>query len=635
MPPKQRKPPVRRSYETIDRPRQTHFTPQHRTVSTKNHSLSAPNSRQQTLTQIDFVSRLPVEEEDVDMGLQSVEEAPRARKRRKTMPAVGDEGEDGDDATYVEEQPRVKKRRTTMPEATSKVNRQKTTTKESKRRTTKGRQHEEGEEVNQRLSQGEGPRLSAGVMMPPPRTPRTIKTEIPSSQSPSNTPLSMRSRRSVRNDSRSPLKARSTNTCTPRMLQSDDKGNRIQGKIPRVPKLLIRDTFDSHSEGSDISVQSRCSESRLMEQAQLGVLTFPVGEAVADSCLINADESTSLVLPTGETALEPATERHVSTSGLHKRQGQQAIEPIAQGSISQNGDDAEEFDAGLDTQAALENVGHASNPGTTHRRKPDPVEDFNNAIRAAAARSFSASTKSYTEKNTRRREPTTSRQARGIRTTDNNLPVASVRRIIARSPELPQVPRTPPLQRSDSDEASAQLNADLHRQTQPAMGPLIKTETLSDGALQLDSTPILIDYDDRASNNDAYHTPSTPSSVRPAAPPSHHLNSIPLSQATTVDVTQPTQHSPPLPHIQVPSSPQAPSLPALRKSKSDGLPTLQRPVTPFILSSSPVGSGGEPSSQYEWDGKPVTDSQLLPDSLMDMPVPKPPWGSSQESLLEE
>lgn len=668
MPSKQRKTPARRLYETIERPKQAHFTPRHRTISAKNHSFSAPSSKQQTLTQIDFVSRVPVEEEDLD--LDYVEEVPRARKRRKTMPARTDaEYEDEDeDATYVEEQPREKKRRKTVPNAAPISRRRNQTTKNSKGQIIDEAQNDEGEQANETLPRGEASPVPADVIMPPPKTPRMVmKTEIPSSQSPATTPLSIHGRRSTRNVSRSPLKTRSTNIRTTRMFQNDSEGNTVKRMPRQLPELLVRDTFDNQSEGSDISVQSRRSESGVMEKALLGVPLFPTGVLATNPKLLSTEKHTSITTTTSYTEQESTTARRTSTHGLPKSLRHQNIDSNIQDPNNQKGDecpDAEEFDAGLDTQAALENAGSTSSrPSIEHERMQDPVEDFNNAIRAAAARNFSASTKNYvsdhgvdfnnsvgrgvarpfvafTKGNTtsvRPRPSAISRQAEGGSIAEDNLSASTTRGNVGRSPKLTQVPRTPPPHVSDSDQASAQLEADLYRETQPLAETLIRTASLLPGNYSKpEPTPIFIkdDDDDKVPTSETYRTPSSAPQVTSSA---HRPCPVPSSQATTIDVTQPTQRSPPPSHILVPSSPPAPSLPPLQNPAVAGRPAvLRRPVPPFILSSSPLGSGGELSSQFEWDGKPLTDSQLLPDSLMNMTLPKPPpWGLSQESLLEE
>ncbi|MCJ1319865.1 hypothetical protein MMC15_005201 [Xylographa vitiligo] len=687
MPTKARKKPVARcNYETIDRPKQTYFTPQARIVLNRNPSLSAPTSRQQTLTQIDFVCRLPVEDVDMDSEYMS-EEVPVARKRRRAMPASADQ--DGD-ASYEEPVPKKRKRRQTAPATNEDSNEMnhftnepspvhpkrkpvsktvlapklkttpsKGTAQKVAKKSTKSVQGKSYEAVGIYEELPNSPqaqsRRSSENMMPPPRTPRTVvKTEIPSSQSPGNTPLSMHSRRSVRNNSRSPLKEKSSNRCmtksskadggksvrwTPRLEIRDtfegEPLSPVQKKIiTRVPKLVIRDTFEPGSEGSESSTVTQSSKGDTISQKRRTTLGSDI--PMSDMPLAS--------IPSESPQPRPSSSRDTSTPTLETIQPNQSIGSEIQETDDEHHDgqhDENDFDIGLDTQAALHNAQTLpSDASSEHERIPSIIEDFNNAMRVAA-KGFSAvplqptrTIPSYgittdhhprTAKNiTTPRTPSSNRQAN-----DDSPPTTT------------QVPRTPPSRLSSSDQASAQLTSELLRQTPQPTITLPSKAPLSKSNPQPSSTPILIEDDDDDDDKNPLPikhstralattpTPSSSSAARPPPLPSHRAP-VPFSQATTVDVTQ---SSPRPSYTQVPSSPQP------RTSLPDKPPRAGMETVPTVISSSPLqDSAAERSSPEQprlWDGRPLTDSQLLPDSLMDMSVPRPPWGLSQESWTEE
>ena len=673
-----KKQPAQRVYETFDRPKQTYFTPQNRTILNKNLSLSTPTSRQQTLTQIDFVSRLPDESEDLDLEYIQ-EEAPRAKRKRKTLQASIDQD---DDATYEEPVPRRRKTRKRTPAAIEKDNdtthapdqvspvwlRQKPVSKavpatKAKTRTTKrtvkhamySLQGEYKENFNIYETLPTSPpaqsHRSSESMMPPPRTPRTaVKTEIPSSQSPSNTPLSMHSRRSTRNYSRSPLKEKSNNRRMIKPLHTNgEKGVRgtpklevrdtFEGNIsspveekavPQIPKLVIRDTFETGSEGSDLSTITQICKHDTTSQLQ----------AIATGSIFPVSDTLSVNTPSEH--IQPYAgsirETPIPTFETDQRDGSIGSESQLSGGehyeTQYGGDD---FDIGIDTQAALDNAPSLpSDVSSQPQRVPNIVEDFNNAIRAAA-NGFTAPLKPIARIVTSYPVTTGHRPTSKTTILTPHTPLSKQREINHPHPSTTQVPRTPPSHLSDSEQASAQLTADLLRQTQRSVGPAPELPSQSKGSSWPSSTPILIEDDDnppaiRESNRllkfDSPHISSSASRLP------NQRASVSFSQATTVDATQSSPHPS---YTQVPSSPPAPALPHHKAAVLTKLPVAEPYAVPTVISSSPVESAAEPSSPSEplWDGKPLTDSQLLPDSLMEMTVPRPPWGSSQESWVEE
>ncbi|KAI4209813.1 MAG: hypothetical protein LQ351_007282 [Letrouitia transgressa] len=203
----------------------------------------------------------------------------------------------------------------------------------------------------------------------------------------------------------------------------------------------------------------------------------------------------------------------------------------------------------------------------------------------------------------------------------------------------PQVPQSPPANtpaflndentdavQSDSELASAQLTNDLETYNsapRTPTPPVLETESQFDNAWRALTEPP--DDDQHEQGHLQRHSPTTEENPytpeQPLPTPKQGTNPIPSSQATTTDITQASAHQRHLDLFNRPStqllisSPRAPS----------------NPPSPFQLQKADaadmyVDYGG-------WNGVRMTDSQLLPDSLMNASVPKPP-SFSQESLQE-
>ncbi|KAL9117564.1 MAG: hypothetical protein Q9187_005899 [Circinaria calcarea] len=556
--------PAGRVYETTTRPKQTHFTPRNRTVSARNVSLSTPSARQQTLTQIDFVQRFHPADED-ELALIGEEDEPRARKKRKTMPATPRtvltraatrrsvkeeaEGDDGDDGP--------------------------------KDNTGERRYHQEADNP---LT------VPAETAMPPPKTPRTIrKTEIPSSES-TATPLSTRSRQSIRSISRSPLKERSTNSAIIQRLQSG-----VGKKVNFVPKLEIRDTFDHESEGSELSAQVRFTGEMSLDKSG-----FPLQLSEPSQRGLMSEESQDQV---------------EELSAYH---GIQNIKVEIEDSVDGDGEEEPEnqedikFGVGNETQAALVHAGISSDD-----------------LGAGDAWSFDEATESMDKDKARllmpkavesgpKSIPRTNEPGQLLEETHDNTwrePMQSIK-LSQKEPKDNHQPRppnsspiTPSKSQSYSAEASAQLTNELRHLTQPKNHrPILETESQFEIFFHDYCPPNrLLSPDDEDTSAqpegpDSYHAAT---SEIPLPPPALPRLPIPPSQATTADLTQ------------------APFGVTTRSS-----------FQPFHFSLSPFnGSENDHGSQNSavWDGKPLTDSQLLPDSLMmDSVHPAPVWEEDGE-----
>ena len=640
-----------RMYAPIDRPRQTHFTPRNRTVAPRPQSVPTPKARQQTLTQIDYVFRVPAGEEGNDLDY-IMENAPRSRKRQKTIPAV----------LSV---PKAKARKTESPKQKAAGN----DMSDEGGAIAKGEQGETSIQTE--------PQITTNVVMFLPKTPRKIiKTEIPSSQSPATTPLSVQTRRSTRNKSRSPLKDKSTNiSYTPSVRARNVK------KISWTPRLEVQDTFGNENEATRATYQVQRSDS---------TLTDGVSE---HHCAYSNPLGGGFTIPTSRSNSGrcPSQELAAATCEKPPNQHREKIKVEVQDSASEGEDNNLEddgYNGGADTQAALDPaemlVALSSNEPSLHL---DPVEEqadstltdrkSTNGPHEADDATYMTFTVDTPRPNHRLRKLYTAR----------HTPRATSPRPISCTPT----------QYSPTDEPSAQLYADVDRSTQPLRVQL-QTPLLEKASRPISPPKITHNtYTTRSQRTQMQTHAQTQATQNHQSALIHPLSSpgsaVPLSQATTTDVTQgsplttrtqlplssqlpiPSQvqqtppssqpesqtgklplvpssqglQTQPLPDAKAPA--QSPSalatLPPMNTAvlpSSQNLPPRQPSITPKpsrdpqpairVFSSSPLDAEGSSQVSPLWDGRPLTDSQLLPDSLMDMTIPPPPmW--SQESLEEE
>ncbi|KAI9871154.1 MAG: hypothetical protein M1830_003258, partial [Pleopsidium flavum] len=209
-----------RVYNSTPNSKQIHFTPRNQSILSKKPALPSSRTRQQTLTQIDFVARYVPADEDVDLNYIQ-EEEPRKRKRRRTLAADGI-------TTTVE-------------------------TRASRRRKVK--QEVDDEKSGSASAIGDQAHITQTPSSPgrgnlrPPVTPVTVgKVEIPSSQSPADTPPSTRSTGSVRIPLRSPLKALSTNVRIPLVFSP-----KARKSVDWHPKLEVKSSVSWENEDSQVS----------------------------------------------------------------------------------------------------------------------------------------------------------------------------------------------------------------------------------------------------------------------------------------------------------------------------------------------------------------------------------------------
>lgn len=594
--PKKRK-STTKSFETVPNPKKQVLltTTKLTTIRDKHPAWSAPSMRQQSITQMDALRDYyhpDLENEDM-----------------KT--------DDEEDDSYVASPPRNKRRKVT-PE---KPYDRKIGTRSGKRQAAKEEPSTQ-EEMDQDVSPSVGGEAKAHVLrakmpttMLPPKTPTSLRRkEIPSSQSPADTPLSTQSRQSLQDYVRSPLKEKSTNINLP--VKSPIKG-------PRWSKgSEVADSMETGDEVSPVSVR-------------VGLTTEPIGPTAEPEDIMEEEPRLS----------SNAFAIHVNDFNQRLKAAQRPVKEIQNSSqrrprhevinSTDEEDDMEEaeaFDAGPETQAALASTDVSQKnldqlPESTHSTsKPAGDKPESPPIQKNASGS----------PNPPNTPPLPAKESN----VEDELPMRRPKRVefVDLACSDPPGPATPSHLRErafGSEEVSAQLFGDLRRDTQS--GGLQTESQYEQGWIPY--TPA----DDMPSNLEPL--PSSPKPIeqpssglmtvptqqfRPpiSSPPKFYQAPVPPSQATTVDVTQPSPRN-------LTSSSQGVTqrfpqkLPLSSQAYSSSPPPMPPP------SSSPLASRKlDPWAGYQWNGVRLTESQLLPDSLLNDSEVGPP-GLSQESWAEE
>jgi len=576
------------AYETVPIVKQVQFTAPKRTIKDRAPSWSAASKFQQTITQMNpfFEMYYPDADnenlEDYDEEQESYVASPVGRKRRRITP---------EEAPARRIQTRSARRQAIK---------------------TEHRSEEEDREKQPKLpqrtvvTQPSKPRPPP-VLMPPPKTPRSRRRkEIPSSQSPADTPLSTQSRRSVRAYSQSPLKEKSTNVMLPPSSQRKDSR--------WTKKLEVADSMETVED--DCPVLSRISSRiSLLPSLNTGLEDVEdTGEALPDSSNVPA------------TKLLQAKEIPESSQQQHPDDRQSSQDQMAREILDSDEEDEDEdgeFDAGQGSQITLASI-DLSLPNSNQRHAfglfPSDLIEFEpetiDSQMSAPSRSAAESTA----------EDQSEVGNSGITKASNSNDLE------ASDPITPSLSHE---QQSESEGASAQLHNDLRHVTQ-AGG--LETESQFEGAWNYyypaDTTNLASDPSDLLSSLEYINpTTSTPMTVpTQLLPPRQTINSTPLkfpvppSQATTVDIMQSSPR-------RIPSSSRG--LPLQRKIRSSSrvFPSSPPPMSPTTSSPSTTRKAADPWAGFEWNGVRLTDSQLLPESLMDDSQMGPPL--TQESLDEE
>ena len=552
--------------------------------------------------------------------------------------------------------PMRNKRRKVTPE---KPQARKIETRSAKRQAVKEEPpiHQKGDQHGLLIAEGEVKSHSSRAKVPtgllPPKTPMSSRRkEIPSSQSPADTPLSMHSRQSPQQYTRSPLKERSTNIDLP--IKSHQKGA-LWSKT-----LEVADSMETEVEDSPVSEKVDYTTEAVDVDSHDTVDKEP--QIPFDAFAIHVDDFNQRL----KAAQRPV--REIQNSGRARSR----LEVIDSTDEEDDDEDAQAFNAGLETQAALTStdVSQKSSdqlPETTPlTSKPAENEHQNQRNGSESPKALKA-------------PPLLIRESEF----ENQLPVQRPKKvdfINLPSSDPSNSPKSSPLTRrpsDDSEEVSAQLLADLDRDAQPCG---LQTESqFENGWTTYTPAAEEEEDDDVHSGSDIEPLPPSSSPSKPvieeAQPHSSALMTVPTqlirppfsspplfykappvppSQATTVDVTQPSPL--PLPHTthnitSSPhrSSPQQCKLPPNPTSSQTQPPSSSSspPPIPPPSSSSPLAVGRkwkspvDPWEGYKWNGRRLTDSQLLPESLLyDESQGGPPplllaGGLSQECWEEE
>ncbi|KAL9132713.1 MAG: hypothetical protein Q9175_006110 [Cornicularia normoerica] len=468
-----------------------------------------------------------------------------------------------------------------------------------------------GREAEARIS-----RTRIPTAMPPPETPTSLRRkEIPSSQSPADTPLSTQSRQSLQGYTRSPLKERSTNMDL--TIKTPIKGARWS------KRLEVADSMETGDEESPVSVR-------------IGLMTEPVASVISTEDPVEKEpqlrsHAFSIHVEDFNQRLK-AAQRPVKEiqNSSQKRPRHEVIDSTDE---EDDDEEAEAFNAGPETQAAL-----ASTDASQKSSDRPPESTLLTSKPAEDETELAPTQRNASESPDPLNAPPPPARASNVA---SQLPMQRPRRVefvdlASSNPPGPNTPSNLSERHLPSEGVSARLLADHRRDTQT--GGLQTESQFEKGWI------IYTPANDIHSNLEPL--PSSPPKpveqpssslmtvptqlIRPpiSSPPKFYKAPVPPSQATTVDLTQPSPRN-------MPSSSKAATQRSQRKvpSPSQAYPSSPPPMPP--PSSSPLtGRKLDPWAGYEWNGVRLTDSQLLPDSLLNDSGIGPP-GLSQESWTEE
>lgn len=215
--------PVDRVYSAETPAHQTTFKPQKQRIRSYGKQNSTRKAKQDTLTQMDWVKLYMANVEDEDMDSSTPEAVDRPRKRRKTR---GDEQQ-------------------------SSSNHYQQTLTQFERSFTSTGENDDIVDIPVNNPDYAVDQEKSTNMQPPPTPQRVIKLEIPSSQSPATPPsFSLRST----GKTRSMLGEGSIDTPIPFKLT---RNTNVNSSPRRIPKLEVKDTFDSEQASNPPSSASK------------------------------------------------------------------------------------------------------------------------------------------------------------------------------------------------------------------------------------------------------------------------------------------------------------------------------------------------------------------------------------------
>ena len=439
-------------------------------------------------------------------------------------------------------------------------------------------------------------------MMPPPRTPRKASwkendREIPSSQSPPDTPLSSRSR-TTGELSLSPLKELSTN------IKSRYGSRTRRNGDENVPKLEVQDTFDA-SLSSDIGAEASVPRSMNLVDAP----SLRLGKEVVN-VKMEMPRSASTSPVAGSSLSHKGTPTRAPTQVQTQKQYRSPTRQLGSVTVKD-----ELLDYGEDSDEDLGNQFCTESTQNVHKLSDSMVDD--SGLYGVEKRS--SHEEKEIEVSPRRSEPIEPRNRHHVSyepptqlssTTagsDDDVALQSEndQRLLS-SPVFNL--NSPQFQSRDSCQTPTQLSAGYAR---PENGfvPMLETESQYENAwhplsLQdLGPHQVVIDL-----TSSPLNTPSATTG---------------LGKASVLQVDVNNNVNSQLMHHNS-SSHQPGSSPSRRKTQSLGSPELPSLPLPKTAISPTRPRSGLPI----WHFQPMTESQMLPDSVMNFRTPTPPkWPS--------
>ena len=717
MPPKTRKRKAEVAIIKVEEAPWGRQTPTDRKNPTKYSTSTMSIQRQETLTQIgwiqspqpeDEIDDLEYEEDSIGPPVEPIRPKPRQprKERRKRFPPQKETLTQGgfilpyheqEKTDFDIEEEQFRERSTSSSRKRAKLAKEEPLAREIQTRSVRRRAAQERymavdiddtttaspRPCSVQRQESEQPKIP----MLPPKTPQISRTrEIPSSQSPSDTPLSTQNRRSWTTQIRSPLQERSPNI----------RQAALSAKRTLFPsKLEIADTFDSVDEVSQTPTVAKAVGEVFIGGEQLHDLEIPVNDLKTSksdvrqgSIQLRSQISTTLTRRVlAESNQDPViTGRQADTSHANHERDGTTINRQGKSEILDSEDeetqsplDDDDFPAGVTAQAACSFI-PSSSPNESkdesqpvlRTEKPMATEEdsykevvdseFNgdqntednlvdNNVRLPSQRTpripsnasgFSTEAKIYSAEDMQPYTPAASpdedaRSHKNRAVGELSIPEFNDQAISHNPPSLSlsnhsNVTMTPEHPRPHH------LNTDIVQASRPNHKPDLspkgfapETESQFDNAWRPFSPPPQLSP---FSSSPSHISPNDPSTPSPASPFKHPLLAtqtlpMPPSQATTVDITQRTQPQLPLPLARDFSSSSTKKPSRRFRSPSTSLPPPP-PAPP--LSSSPLLTRKSPHKDSllgmggMWDGRRLTDSQLLPDSLMnDSFVGPPGW----------
>ncbi|KAI4231634.1 MAG: hypothetical protein L6R40_007667 [Gallowayella cf. fulva] len=444
-------------------------------------------------------------------------------------------------------------------------------------------------------------------MMLPPVTPKsTRRKEIPSSQSPAETPWSSHNKGSTDLQNTMPLGARSVNT--PSKIRSISRRKTVQW----VPKLEVANSTNLEDEDSQT--------------------LFPI---VLHSQPTAGKVETSTAPPQAIDERSPPRSQFHSTPAAYRNINR----PFSSDLQYHSSQILRKRETGADSDEEAEDpVGQSFGKAGDHEairsvRTPSLVHQINSA---------SARESPEVEDGSRKDQTACQHQADNV---DNHSFETVLTQMLPQpilKPKSTQIPSMVSSHLEDSetiedrtgDELLAQSGNELLRSSSPApiqRGPWLETESQFENAWR-DYTPQLQDVSDAyVDEQEVESKPQAPQASLSygnqtiSSTDVQSLPPIPPSQASTTDATQPSIRRTQLSH-------QA-SVQDARSRVAVSPPSRQ----PALSSSSPFYTKNGPAADtymgYQgWNGIPMTDSQLLPDSLLNDSLEMPLLSGIDEDL---